>query len=244
MKPNASRWIRAAIAATAVTLVANVAVGAEPAAEDSATTPEPRVEWSLTYASRYAFQGIDFSDGRAVVQPWAAVHAGPVTGTVWANANQARHHVDEVDVGVLAPWSAGTWSGDAGWLYLGYPNRDWAPTQELVVDVAGEVPLAPTLTVHWDVIEGTGTYATIGVSHTVPSRFGPWQLGAKLHGQSGYYDMTGIPAAETTLGIAIESGGLAFTPLLTKLWTWDNGDWRGDARPQPDWMLGISVAPR
>lgn len=244
MSARSLRHLLPFLACLAIALSAPAIRADDAAATAPADEPAPRAEWSLTYASRYAFQGIDYSEGRAVLQPWAALHAGPLTGTVWANANQARHRFDEVDLGVQTPWATGPVSGTAGWLYLRYPNRDWAATHELVVECAANAALSPTLSLHWDVAEGDGLWWTAGASREFASPVGEWQLAAKLHGQEHYYAMTGLPAAETTLGLTIESGGLSFAPSVTRVWSWDNGDWRGDVRPQPAWQAGLTIAPK
>ena len=47
-------------------------------------------EWSTLYASRYAFQGLDYSEGRPVFQPSASASMQGFTLGLWGNADQAR----------------------------------------------------------------------------------------------------------------------------------------------------------
>jgi hypothetical protein len=39
----------------------------------------------MSFASRYLFQGIDYSNGKPVLNPEADVSAGPISAKLWMN---------------------------------------------------------------------------------------------------------------------------------------------------------------
>ncbi len=68
-------------------------------------------------------------------------------------------------------------------------------------------------------------------------------LEAKLYAQDHYYGMTGISAVETRAGIRRTWGGVAWEPSLARLWSWKNGDYRGENAVAPGWLLSVPLSP-
>ena len=136
------------------------AVSAEP--PETATPP---MTWNTTYASRYDFEGIDYSAGRPVFQPAASASARGFTAGIWGNVDQTRGRLDEVDATMQREFERGALSGAVGYEYLRFPHRaGWAPTHEATLDLALAAPLSPSLSVHWDVDAGAGRYWTLGLA--------------------------------------------------------------------------------
>src|ERR1044071_7620807 len=63
--------------------------------------------FDATLASRYLFQGIDYSDGRSVVQPNLVVTQGTFSAVVWANYQPNLGDVNEVDISLKSTSTAG-----------------------------------------------------------------------------------------------------------------------------------------
>ncbi|NOT35103.1 MAG: hypothetical protein HOP12_13225 [Candidatus Eisenbacteria bacterium] len=215
--------------------------GAE--AEPDASDKSPVVEWSTTYASRYAFQGFDYSEGRPVLQPSTSVSLRGFTAGLWGNVNQTRQELDELDVTLERDFERGRLSGSLGYAYLDYPHReDWAPTHEAILDLAFAAPLAASLSMHWDAAAGAGRYWTFGLAREFESARGTFALTAKLFAQEHYYGMTGFPACETGAAFAGAWGAIAIEPAVARTWAWANGDFRDALAIEPHWMGSISVS--
>lgn len=238
-------WILAALIGTAwgprSTLAEpSAAPSAGPA--DSSQAPETPLAWSVTYASRYCFQGLDYSDGRPVLQPQMSARFRRITIGIWGNLDPARGELDELDLSCQAELALDRFSGALGYVHLRYPHRDWEPTQELFADLALEAPLQPSLGVHSDVVAGRGRYWTLGLNHEVPWRGAGLALGAKLYVHEHYYGMTGIPALEISAGITVARARLSLQPLLSRYWTWPNGHFRGDQAVNAGWVFGLTAS--
>jgi hypothetical protein len=199
--------------------------------------------YSITLASRYLFQGLDYSAGGAVLQPEIDVTMGPLTAKAWANHDLERGVSDEFDFSLEHGWTAGKLSGSAGYTHLHYPHRDgWEPSQELYATFTKEAAVSTTLAVHYDFDAGTGTYSTFGLSRSVESPSGTLSIGANLFYQSGYYDATGIPGAELNLNLSRSIGKFAVTPSVSRFVTWENGDFRGENAVGDAWVFSLSLA--
>jgi hypothetical protein len=120
---------------------------------------------------------------------------------------------------------------------------DWAPTHEAFLDVALDAPLTPSLSMHWDVAAGSGRYWTLGLSRDVKFRDTTLGLSTKLYAHEHYYDMSGIPALETSASLARSFGGLMLQPAISRLWCWQNGDFRDPLEVPPGWVVSLTVAP-
>src|SRR6266850_222003 len=173
--------------------------------------------WSLGLASRYIFQGFDYSDGKAVLNPELDLTAGPISAKVWANHNLESGFSDEFDFSVLHEWSIKKFSMDAGYTYFRYPHREgWDPSQELFLDLSQEGWLNKSLSVHYDFDAGMGTYSTLGLNHSVNTSLGTATLGATLFYQGSYYEMTGIPALEANVNFSRDFGKFSVKPSISR----------------------------
>lgn len=218
-----------------------------PEAAEGGTAPAnaPEFSWSAVYASRYSFQGIDYSDGRPVLQPSASVALRGLTAGFWGNVDQTRREFNEVDLTLQQEVGRGPVSAVLGYAYLHYPNRtDWAPTHEAYLDLGLEAPLAPTLSLHWDVDAGAGRYWTVGLVREFGLPAVTVALSTKLFAQEHYYGMSGIPALETGIALTGNWGPFEFQPAVGRQWTWENGDFRDDLALEPGWLVSLGIAPR
>jgi hypothetical protein len=220
-----------------------------PACDQEASAPAPsptaesQLEWSVTYASRYSFQGLDYSEGRPVLQPEVVYRLGGFGIAVWWNLDQARRELNEVDVSLQREWTSKVFSAAGGYVNLHYPHRaDWEPSHELFADIALEVPLRPSASVHWDVDAGNGRYWTIGLGKELARSIGSIDLSADLYVHDHYYGMTGFSALETSVSVTREWGGLCLAPSLGFLWTWANGDFRGELAVPAGWLAGLTLS--
>lgn len=218
-----------------------------PSPTETAASPEQKSPYSasytLTFASRYLFQGLDYSEGKAVLEPEIDISAGPFTAKVWANHDLTQGVSNEFDISLEHGWTMGKLSGSLGYTHLHYPHRvGWDPSQEAYVSFAREGPVNTSLAVHYDFDAGTGTYSTLGLNRAVERPFGTLSLGANLFYQSGYYDASGFPAAELNLNLSRTVGKLSFTPSVSRFVTWENGDFRGPAAVASAWLFSLSFA--
>ena len=208
----------------------------------SSTEPDaPTVSFSadMTAASRYLFQGFDYSEGRAVVQPNVALQVGSLTANVWGNYHVDRGELDEVDVSLKVDRSFGKLSITTGYMNLQYPNRvDWAPSQEVFLDLGLEAPLSPTLSVHYDFDEGSGTYSTLGLAHSIGTSL---SFATNVFYLGRYYDQTGFSAAEIKASWERSIGAYTFTPAVSYFATWSNGDFTDDQAVPSNWLFAINV---
>lgn len=199
--------------------------------------------WSVTMASHYIFQGFDYSDGKAVMNPELSLAAGPVIAKVWANHNLDSGLFDEFDFSLLHEWSAKHLSFGAGYTYLNYPNREgWAPSHEFFVDLSREGTLNPSLSVHYDFDAGTGIYSTLGLSHSFESSAGTASLGTNLFYQGSYYGLTGFPSLEGNVNFSHSFGRFSVTPSISRFVTWENGDFRAASTLPSEWLFSVQVA--
>ena len=220
--------------------VTSVAAGDAP--RDSVA--EAPLAWSAIYASRYSFQGLDYSEGRPVLQPQVSGSRQGITLTAWGNVDQTRHQLNEIDLGLQGEWSLKRLSAGLGYARLWYPHRDWEATHEVFSELTLKAPLEPSLSVHWDVAAGLGRYWALGVNRTIPWRGGSVGLASRLYIHYHYYGLTGIPALETGLSATTSWGSISFQPTLSRLWTWGNGDFRGDQAVRGGWVAGLLCSSR
>lgn len=219
-------------------------------AEDAAPSlpvvrPEParlHVGWDATVASRYAFQGMDYSGGSAVAQPELIVSRGCWSSTIWFNQELERGEVTEFDL--LAGYSRAFHGMDAaaGYARLTYPNSDARSSQELTFLLARPGIVATALDVHWDFDAGRGVYSTFELSGDLPTPWKPVGLAVALHHQRSYYDAHGVPCVGVTLGIEQQCAGVTLSPSVVRFVSWENATFRGDARVPQGWLVSLGVA--
>ena len=61
--------------------------------------------------------------------------------------------------------------------------------------------------------------------------------------QEHYYGMSGISALETRASIRRTWAGVDWEPAISRLWTWENGDFRGSNAVAPGWLVSLSFSP-
>jgi hypothetical protein len=209
---------------------------------DSLAPRNVQLEWNATYASWYSFQGLDYSQGLPVLQPQVSASLHGASLTLWGNLDQSRRELNEVDATIQAEREAGPVTYALGYGYLHYPHRDWEATHELVADLGFAGPVQASLNVHWDVAAGLGRYWTLAMSRDATLHKVTGSLGAKLYMQEHYYDLSGFPALETSLGVSAPWAGLVLQPSLSRIWTWENGDFRGDQAIASRWIVSLSFS--
>jgi len=199
-----------------------------------------QTSFDATVASRYLFQGIDYSDGRSVLQPDLVISHGPYSAVVWGNYQPNLGDVNEVDLSLKVTRSFGRLTASPGYTSLRYPNRvDWSPSQEGFVDLALAAPFSPTLSVHYDFDAGDGAYATFGLSRAVGASL---SLASNVFYQHRYYGMTGFPAAELKVSTAFPYGSFLLAPSLSRFVSPANGDFTAAARVPAGWLLSLNFA--
>jgi len=210
-----------------------------PEESDGPTSPVS-ASGDLTVASRYLFQGLDYSDGRAVLQPNASLVFSRITANVWSNYQLDLQEFNEFDFSLKVGQTFGKLSASAGYVNLQYPNRPtWEPSQELTLDLGLETTLSPTISVHYDFDKGRGTYTTLGLSHPVGSSV---SLATNLFYQGHYFDVTGFPAAEIKGSWGHSLGAYRFTPAVSYFATWANGDFKDGGEIPSNWLFAFNVA--
>ncbi len=209
---------------------ASAVSGAEPS--NSGST------YRLTYASKYSFQGIDRSASRPVLQPEVGMDMGELSVTAWGNYDQTQGVMNELDTRLWHPLDVGGWSGAWGYEYLRYFHDDARrPSQEVFTELSYKRAFTPSVRMHWDIDEGHGRYWTFGLARAIAKGGATTTLAGRLHLQEHYYGMTGIPSAESA--VALSRAGMEVS--LTRHWTWENGDFRGEARPLRDWVFALTL---
>jgi hypothetical protein len=229
-----------------------VAVSAAPAEESVAAVdpapPEPAsafsFSWDVTTASRYLFQGQDYSDGHPVVQPELVFGYKSLTATIWGNQDLREGQVNEYDASVEGAIDAGPYSLSAAYAQLRYPNRvdDPEPTQEFCFSVARKASLNPSLEVHYDFDQGRGIYSTLRLNQPFKVARLPLSLGLVLFRQDHYYAMTGFPSAAAEAGMSFDLGKFTIAGTLSRYAAWENGDFRGPAAVPDCWLFSLNIA--
>jgi hypothetical protein len=216
----------------------------QPAPEPAEAAPDaPQVSWSATYASRYSFQGFDYSDGRPVLQPEVTGTLGALSVSLWGNLDQGRGELNEVDGTLRLGWTVGGVSAAAGYANLQYPNRPgWSPSQELFTEIEAGATLAPSLALHWDVDAGHGLYGALGLGAERALGGVAWGLATRLYAQHRYYGTSGISGLETSAGAGLSWRDLAWRAELARLWTWENGGFSAAQAIPGGWLFRLTLS--
>lgn len=206
-------------------------------------TPSISLTWDATFASKYLFQGIDYSDGKPVIQPELALGVQGISVVLWMNYDVDTNISNEYDLYLQYGRQVGRLAVSPGYAHYRYPNRaGWDPSNELLVDLSYDVPLNPSVSFHYDYDAGDGSYTTLGLSHAFPARVAAFTLATNLFYQSSYYELTGIPSweltASTEYSLPLARVGLA----VSRFQTWENGDFAGKAAVPASWLLFFNVA--
>ncbi len=218
------------------------AVPAQPADAPAPANPTP---WAFgtTVASRYLFQGIDYSGGRPVVQPQVALAWRGSSLQFWGNMGTDDWEMNEIDLSVQHEVEIRRLSVTAGIVDLRYPHRDgWGPTREMFVDVALDTPLAPSVSTHYDFEAATGAYVTFSLSQALGKASTVPTISTRLFWQRGYYGMSGVPAVELNCGTEISAGGVKLAPSVSRFLNWKNGTFRGDDTVRGTWTFALGIS--
>jgi hypothetical protein len=214
----------------------------EPSGSDEAPASPIGMSGSMSLASRYLFQGIDYSAGKPVLNPEADLTWGPIGAKLWWNHDLDQRVSNEYDFSIFHEWSAKKFSITTGYTYLWYPHREgWTPSQELYLEMSREAPLNPTLSFHYDFDAGIGSYSTFGLSHGFERRMGTFTLGANLFYQDHYYGLTGFPSSEWNAKLEKTVRGTTITPSVSRFLTWKNGDFRDVNAIPSAWLFSLTL---
>ena len=112
--------------------------------------------WGTAFASKYLFQGIDYSDGNPVVQPELSLEYRGFSLTSWFNVDLDERHVNEIDLLFAYRLELGDLSVTPGYARYRYPNKDWEPSQEVYLDLSYATFLNLSLSSHYDFDAGKG----------------------------------------------------------------------------------------
>ena len=197
---------------------------------------------SMSFASRYLFQGIDYSNGKPVLNPEADLNAGPIGAKLWVNHDLDLGVSNEFDFSLLHEWKVKKFSFTTGYTYLWYPHREgWNPSQEFYLEASRDGALNPSLSVHYDFDAGMGSYSTFGLSHGFERRIGTFTLGANLFYQDHYYGVSGFPASEWNAHFEKSLHGATITPSVSRFVTWNNGGFRDENAVKSAWLFALQV---
>jgi hypothetical protein len=216
--------------------------------QGAAEAPEPpaspiSVSGSMSFASRYLFQGIDYSAGKPVVNPEVDLSAGPLGAKLWVNHDLDLRVSNEFDFSLLHEWKAKKFSFATGYTYLWYPHREgWLPSQELYVEASRDGVLNPSVSVHYDFDAGTGSYSTFGLSHGFERKMGTVTLGANLFYQDHYYGLSGFPSSEWNAHFEKTIHHTTITPSISRFVTWANGGFRDANAVSSAWLFSFALA--
>jgi hypothetical protein len=216
-----------------------VAIAAFPIDDDP--IPVPRFHGGVRLASDYLFLGRDLSGGRAVAQPWVRVDHERFSGLLWADQPDGRDVPDEMRMSFEYAIPLESVAAVTGYTYRRFPHRSgWLPTQEVFATMgARTLPLAPSVSVHFDFDAGRGLYADLGLSRSLAPRLA---VGTHVYVEKSYFGATGIPAIELSAASTLQFGALAVSPALSRIVTWSHGDYRGDQAVEGRWQLALDVS--
>jgi uncharacterized protein Gcw-chp len=238
--------IWAPIARAATTPPAQAPVPAQGTVLEPPATPQESpfaASGTVTFASRYLFQGIDYSNAKPVLNPQADLTAGPLKAKLWVNHDLDMRVSNEFDLSVFHEWTASKFSFATGYTYLWYPHREgWDPSQELYVEASREGVLNPTLSVHYDFDAGMGSYSAFGLSRSVGRPAWGAVLGANIFYQDHYYGLSGFPASEWNVHVEKSVKKTTITPSVSRFVTWSNGDFRDENAVKSAWLFSLQVA--
>jgi hypothetical protein len=204
--------------------------------------PDPvTVSWETAVASKYLFQGIDYSSGNPVAQPELSLEYRKFSLTSWFNFDLDGRHVNEIDLLFAYEWELGPLSVTPGYARYRYPHKGWDPSQELYLDLSYETFLDLALSTHYDFDAGKGAYFTLGLHREVETSVGTFGVGSNLFYQWNYYETSGIPSLEFTANYGGSIRSVSITPAVSYFATWDNGDFKEQSAVPRKWLVSLTV---
>ncbi len=228
--------------------------------EPEGLEPEPpanfSIGWDITLASKYIFQGIDYSEGnKHVVQPEVTLTVKDFSAILWFNYDLHAKKFNEIDLYLQYSREIENLILTAGYGHFNYDRVEWdqeqevfiewEPSQEVFIDLSYNTLLNPYLSIHYDFDAGEGSYSTLGISHGMETPLGALSLGTNIFYQANYYGFTGFPSMELNGAMEYSIGPFTITPSISYFLTWENGDFTEDGPegPVPDtWLFSINVA--
>ncbi len=170
-----------------------IATATTPATGEESSHGDDRIRWSIgietTFSSKYIWRGINLVD-EPVFQPSVSASYEGLTLSLWGNieitnCNDQLGEFTEIDYMADYTWSRNALNLCAGVIHYQFPNIGPPTTTEVYGGLSLDTLLAPSLTVHRDVDQADGTYATLSVSHTFEK---VWALS---HGTAISIDLSG-----------------------------------------------------
>ncbi len=147
----------------------------------------PTISADAAFLSKYIWRGYELSKDSLVIQPSITAGYKGFGLNLWGNLDTDLYGYDdakwnETDMTVYYDHSFGPVGVGVGYIYYALDGID--DTQEFYLSVGGDVLLAPTLTIYWDVDEAPGWYFDLGISHSFDL---PHEITLDLAGSVGYY---------------------------------------------------------
>jgi hypothetical protein len=185
--------------------------------------------WDVTIASKYLFQGIDYSDGKSVIQPEAIITVKGFSAILWFNHDLQTIKSNEFDLNLQYDIERENLTLTTGYAHLNYPHRDgWVPSQEVFMAISYSAPFNPSLSIHYDFDSGKGSYYTFSINRDAASLIGDLSLGTNLFYQNNYYESSGFPSMEFNISSEYPVRSFTISPSVSYFHTWDNADFSGD----------------
>ena len=199
------------------------------------------VRWETAFASKYLFQGIDYSNGNPVAQPELSLEYRGFSLTSWFNVDLDERHVNEIDLVFAYEREIGRFSATPGYARYQYPRKGWEPSQEVYLDLSYATLLDLSLSSHYDFDAGKGAYFTLGLQRDVETSVGTFGIGSNLFYQRNYYEMSGIPSLEFTVNYSRSIRSVSITPSVSYFVTWDNSDFIGESAVPKQWVVSLTI---
>lgn len=199
------------------------------------------VSWETAFASKYLFQGIDYSDGNPVAQPELSLEYRGFSLTSWFNVDLDERHVNEIDLLFAYERELGRLSATQGYARYRYPDKGWEPSQEVYLDLSYATLLDLSLSSHYDFDAGKGAYFTLGLQRDVETSVGTFGFGSNLFYQRNYYEMSGVPSLEFTVNYSRSIRSVSVTPSVSYFVTWDNSDFKGESAVPKQWVVSLTI---
>jgi len=197
--------------------------------------------WKATVASKYLFQGIDYSNGHPVAQPELSLEYRGFSLTSWSNVDLDERQFNETDLLFTYGGELGDLSVTPGYARYAFPNKDWEPSQEVYLDLSYATLLDLSLSSHYDFDAGKGAYFTLGLHRDVETSVGTFSAGSNLFYQRNYYEVSGIPSLEFTANYSRSIRSVSITPSVSYFATWDNGDFTEQSALPKQWLVSLTV---
>ena len=164
--------------------------GTTVAVGDQEEEERPTLSADVAFLSQYIWRGYELSKDSLVIQPSVTAAYKGFSLNLWGNfdtdvyagPNKGKSKWNETDLTFGYERNFGPVGVGAGYIYYAVDSLE--DTQEFYLSVGGDVVLAPTLTVYWDVDEYPGWYFNLGVSHSFDL---PHEITLDLAGSVGYY---------------------------------------------------------